>query len=348
MAGGGSRWVRWSSLFGTASLISRGVPCPKKLGRSECFPSVLSLRSRRGRAGFVRRYRALFRARRARGKLPHQRTAGRRRCGSADELVAIVSRRHELGALLNDALRNAPGILPPLVTPQGYRSYWFYLFRLDLKRLTCTRGDFFRACKEEGVWSVLYPDARLSVQSVPEPQFLWGNLASARFWSHANGLSAGLASYSGKHPARLHPSTGQRGDDRFIHVQGRQSHSDGCRAIRPLTSEPDANRPGAVKIGVLTDMEGLSGIDAWEAVLRFRRSGPGIPLWPGSAGGGDQCGRSRLLQLGPPKSSYGTATVVIASVESKAADWIRARDWHASSPPIHCGSKDWTGASPVS
>ena len=66
------------------------------------------------------------------------------------KLSAIVQHRHRAGEFLSEALQQAPGLHLPKVIPGGYHSYWFYLIRLDLDRLACTRKEFASACSAEG------------------------------------------------------------------------------------------------------------------------------------------------------------------------------------------------------
>ena len=63
----------------------------------------------------------------------------------------IAARRNELGSTLTRLLEEIPGILPPIVRPNDYSSYWFYLFRIDLETLRCTLGEFVEALNKEGV-----------------------------------------------------------------------------------------------------------------------------------------------------------------------------------------------------
>lgn len=67
------------------------------------------------------------------------------------KLTWICSRRNALGEKLNKGLRNVKGIVPMEITENGWCSYWFYMFTLDLQKLTCTREGFSEALAAEGI-----------------------------------------------------------------------------------------------------------------------------------------------------------------------------------------------------
>lgn len=67
------------------------------------------------------------------------------------KLPGIVARRHAAGTLLTSLLAGTPSLFPPLVTPGGTHSYWFYMLRLDLARWTVGQAEVAAAFQAEGV-----------------------------------------------------------------------------------------------------------------------------------------------------------------------------------------------------
>ncbi|MDB6095092.1 MAG: glutamine--scyllo-inositol aminotransferase [Verrucomicrobia bacterium] len=67
------------------------------------------------------------------------------------KLKEIVSRRNHAGGLLTSLLADVPALLLPTVADGDTHSYWFYLLRLDLPRLSVSRADFVAALNAEGV-----------------------------------------------------------------------------------------------------------------------------------------------------------------------------------------------------
>ncbi|MEO6873871.1 MAG: DegT/DnrJ/EryC1/StrS family aminotransferase [Opitutaceae bacterium] len=67
------------------------------------------------------------------------------------KLSDIVARRHHAGEFLTAQLAGAPGILPPVVNPGDYHSYWFYMIRLELAKFSVPRADVAAAFIAEGV-----------------------------------------------------------------------------------------------------------------------------------------------------------------------------------------------------
>jgi perosamine synthetase len=64
-----------------------------------------------------------------------------------EKVADVVKRRHELGSLLSELIRGAPGIEPAPVTPGGMHTYWAYSFPV-------TQGSpdqFAEAVRAEGV-----------------------------------------------------------------------------------------------------------------------------------------------------------------------------------------------------
>lgn len=67
-----------------------------------------------------------------------------------ERLEDIAAKRAALGARLRAALAGIPGVVPPAVAEGDRATYWFFYFRLDLARLTCTRNEFADALRAEG------------------------------------------------------------------------------------------------------------------------------------------------------------------------------------------------------
>lgn len=66
------------------------------------------------------------------------------------KVEAICKRRNEIGEKLNNALKDIPCILPPLTDKEDYCTYWFYLFRVDTKKINTDMDTFVNALKAEG------------------------------------------------------------------------------------------------------------------------------------------------------------------------------------------------------
>lgn len=66
------------------------------------------------------------------------------------KLDGIVARRVHNGSRLTAALADLPGVLPPVTRAGDTHSYWFYLLRLDLAKLSVTRDEFVAALKAQG------------------------------------------------------------------------------------------------------------------------------------------------------------------------------------------------------
>lgn len=66
------------------------------------------------------------------------------------KLDGIVSRRVHNGTRLTAQLADTPGVLPPVTRPGDTHSYWFYLMRLDLSVLKCSRDEFVEALRAQG------------------------------------------------------------------------------------------------------------------------------------------------------------------------------------------------------
>ncbi len=68
-----------------------------------------------------------------------------------DRMEEIVAARRRVGRQLHDGLVDVRAVLRPEVRPGDEASYWFYLVRLDLNRLSVNRDEFTRALQAEGV-----------------------------------------------------------------------------------------------------------------------------------------------------------------------------------------------------
>jgi perosamine synthetase len=64
-----------------------------------------------------------------------------------EKVESVVQRRHELGSLLTELIRDAPGVRPAPVTPGGKHTYWAYSFPV----LEGSADDFAAALKAEGI-----------------------------------------------------------------------------------------------------------------------------------------------------------------------------------------------------
>ncbi len=66
-------------------------------------------------------------------------------------LEGIASTRSKNGNLLGERIKDVPGIVPHGVDPSDRSTYWFYMFRIDPKKLKCDRAQFVKALVAEGV-----------------------------------------------------------------------------------------------------------------------------------------------------------------------------------------------------
>jgi perosamine synthetase len=64
-----------------------------------------------------------------------------------EKVAAAVERRHALGSLLSERIRDLPGIRPAPVTPGGKHTYWAYSFPVT----EGSADDFAAALKAEGI-----------------------------------------------------------------------------------------------------------------------------------------------------------------------------------------------------
>lgn len=67
------------------------------------------------------------------------------------KLPWICEQRHRHGERITEGIRDLPGILPPELHGDSRCTYWFYMFRLNPDRLSCTREEFSLALREEGI-----------------------------------------------------------------------------------------------------------------------------------------------------------------------------------------------------
>lgn len=68
-----------------------------------------------------------------------------------EKVEEICRKRNSYGDRLTAAIKDLPGIYVPKVHPDCKSSYWFYLIRVDEKELGCTREEFVKALRAEGV-----------------------------------------------------------------------------------------------------------------------------------------------------------------------------------------------------
>ncbi len=68
-----------------------------------------------------------------------------------DRLEGIAATRARNGNLLGQRIQGAPGIEPHGVDAEDRSTYWFYLFRLRPRALSCDRAEFIKALVAEGV-----------------------------------------------------------------------------------------------------------------------------------------------------------------------------------------------------
>lgn len=67
------------------------------------------------------------------------------------KLPWICGQRQKYGDRLNDGLKGIQGIIPPQMDPEHDCTYWFYMLRLDLDQLNCSRDEFCKALEAEGI-----------------------------------------------------------------------------------------------------------------------------------------------------------------------------------------------------
>ncbi|MFD0960907.1 DegT/DnrJ/EryC1/StrS family aminotransferase [Paenibacillus chungangensis] len=67
------------------------------------------------------------------------------------KLGHICDIRQRYGDKITAGISHLRGIHVPRVDEGNYCTYWFYMFRLDLDQLTCTRTEFCKALEAEGI-----------------------------------------------------------------------------------------------------------------------------------------------------------------------------------------------------
>ena len=67
------------------------------------------------------------------------------------QLPGWVERRREIAGAYDAAFAGMPAVRPLTVRPDVYHAYHLYVIRLDLKRLSVSRDNIFRALRAEGI-----------------------------------------------------------------------------------------------------------------------------------------------------------------------------------------------------
>lgn len=67
------------------------------------------------------------------------------------KLEGICERRQQYGDRITAGISHLAGVQTPHVEKGNVCTYWFYMFRLDLNELTCTRTEFCKALEAEGI-----------------------------------------------------------------------------------------------------------------------------------------------------------------------------------------------------
>lgn len=68
-----------------------------------------------------------------------------------ERMVEFTQKRARVGRILNEALKDIPGVLPPHADAEDCWTVWFYMMRVDEKVLGCDRAQFVEALHAEGV-----------------------------------------------------------------------------------------------------------------------------------------------------------------------------------------------------
>jgi dTDP-4-amino-4,6-dideoxygalactose transaminase len=66
-------------------------------------------------------------------------------------LEKIASTRARIGGAIGEKLAGSPGLIPHGIDAADRATYWFYMFRIDPKKLKCDRTQFVKALVAEGV-----------------------------------------------------------------------------------------------------------------------------------------------------------------------------------------------------
>ena len=77
----------------------------------------------------------------------------------------ICRRRNAIGDGYTKGISGIPGLFPHRVTPGGWCTYWFYMFRVDPEVLGVSRDEFTRALVAEGLAA--------SAGYIPTPLYQW-------------------------------------------------------------------------------------------------------------------------------------------------------------------------------
>lgn len=67
------------------------------------------------------------------------------------KLPWICGQRKRMGDRITQGIADMPGLVPHRVTAESECTYWFYMMRLDLARLACSRDEFSQALAAEGI-----------------------------------------------------------------------------------------------------------------------------------------------------------------------------------------------------
>ncbi|WP_235941233.1 DegT/DnrJ/EryC1/StrS family aminotransferase [Paenibacillus puerhi] len=67
------------------------------------------------------------------------------------KLETICERRRRHGDRVTEGIKNLPGIQPHHVESGNACTYWFYMLRVELGELTCSRTEFCKALEAEGI-----------------------------------------------------------------------------------------------------------------------------------------------------------------------------------------------------
>jgi dTDP-4-amino-4,6-dideoxygalactose transaminase len=77
----------------------------------------------------------------------------------------ICRRRNAIGDATTKGISGIPGVHPHKVTPGGWCTYWFYMFRVDPDVLGCSRDEFTQALAAEGLAA--------TAGYIPTPVYQW-------------------------------------------------------------------------------------------------------------------------------------------------------------------------------
>ena len=122
-------------------------------------------------------------------------------------LENIASTRSHNGNLLGEKIAGIPGIVPHGIDPADRATYWFYMFRMEPKKLKCDRAQFVKALVAEGVpASAGYIPVRAVRQpGIPEARLLRRPLARQGNGADVDGLLEGIAARNQENSRHQHP-----------------------------------------------------------------------------------------------------------------------------------------------